>query len=179
MLSFSLEVMSDSAIPWTGAHWVPVSSTVSQSLPTLLSILSVMPSNHLILCHPLLSQPSIFPRIRVFSQWVSCSHQWPKHWSFSVSPSKEYSGLISSKIDWFDLLDAFELWCWQRLLRVPWKARRSKQQTARSRTICQEISKIFCFQLHPLLWHQVLSGIYRVHRKSPGNSVCAWIPSWG
>ena len=91
-----------SAIPWTGAHWVPVSSTISQSLLTLLSILSVMPSNHLILCHPLLLPPSIFPSIRVFSNESALRIQWPKYWSFSFSfsPSSEFSGLISFRIDW-------------------------------------------------------------------------------
>ena len=78
--------------------------------------------------------------------------------------------MISSKTDWFDLLDAFELWCWQRLLRVPWKATRSKQQRARNRTICQEISKIFCFQLHRLLWYQVLESIMFI--RSPQGTVC-------
>ena len=86
--------------PWTGAHWVPVSSTIPQSLLTLLSIESVMPSNHLILCHPLLLPPSIFPSIRVFSNESALRIQWPKYWSFSFSPSNEFSGLISFRIDW-------------------------------------------------------------------------------
>ena len=137
-----------------------------------------MPSNHLILCHPLLLLPSIFPSIRIFSNDSILCIKWPKYWSFSfnISLSNEYSGLISFRMDWLDLLavqgslnsptvqkhqffssafvmvqllhlymttgktialiiwtfelqrnDAFKLWCWKRLLRVPWTARRSKQ----------------------------------------------------
>ena len=73
------------------------------SMLKLMSIESVMPSNHLILCHPLLL-PSIFPSIRVFFNELALSIRWPKYWSFSISPSNEYSGLISFRIDWFDLL---------------------------------------------------------------------------
>ena len=82
-----------------------LSFTISQSLPKLMSIESVMPSNHPILCHPPLL-PSIFPSIRVFSSELVFRIRWPKYWSFSfnISPSNEYSGLISSRIDWFDLL---------------------------------------------------------------------------
>ena len=80
-----------------------LSITNSQSLFKLMSIQSVMPSNHLILCH-LLLLPSIFPSIRVFSNELVLCIRWPKYWSFSISPSNEYSGLISFKIDWFDLL---------------------------------------------------------------------------
>ena len=97
--------MSDSATPWTAAHQASMSITNSQSLFKLMSIKSVMPSNHLILCHPLLL-PSIFPSIRgFFSESVLCI-TWSKYWSFSfsISPSNEYSGLISFRIDWFDLL---------------------------------------------------------------------------
>ena len=138
-----------------------------------------MPSNHLILCRPLLLQPSIFPSIRVFSNESVLRIRWPKYWrfSFSISLSNEYSGLISFRMDWSDFLavqgtlkslvqhhslkaehpwwihvdiwqnqynivklkkkkriDAFELWCWRRLLRVPWTARRSNQ------SILKEIS---------------------------------------
>ena len=94
-------------IPWTAAHQASLSSTISQSLLRLLSIESVMPSNHLILRRLLLLPLSIFPSIRVFSSESVCI-RWPKYWnfSFSISPSKEYSGLISFRIDltWFDLL---------------------------------------------------------------------------
>ena len=92
--------------PWTAACQASLSITYSQSFLKLMSIESVMPSNHLILCHPLLFLLSIFPSIRVFSnEWVLCI-RWPKYWSFSFSiyPSSENSGLISFKIDWFDLL---------------------------------------------------------------------------
>ena len=144
---------------------------ISQSLLKFMSIESVMPSNHFIFCCPLFLLPSIFPSIRVFSNESALQIRWPKYWSFSfsISPSNEYSRLISSRIDWFDLLavhhiwlnicfncfsfsmvyflsvvmytceswtikkpehrriDAFQLWCWRRLLRVPWTARRSNQ----------------------------------------------------
>ena len=93
------------ATPWTTAHQASLFITNSQSLLKLMSIESVMPSNHLILCHPLLL-PSIFPSIRVFSNESALHIRWPKYWcfSFSISPSNEYSGLISLRIHWFDLL---------------------------------------------------------------------------
>ena len=84
----------------------PPSLTISRNLPKFMSIASVMPSNHLFLCHPLLILPSIFPSIRVFANESALHIRWPKYWSFSfsISLSNEYSGLISFKIDWFDLL---------------------------------------------------------------------------
>ena len=90
--------------PWTAACQAILSFTISQSLLKLLPTESVMPSNYLILCCPLLFLPSIFPKIRVFSN-ESALHQVAKYWSFSlnISPSNEYSGLISFRIDWFDL----------------------------------------------------------------------------
>ena len=106
LFQFSPSVVSDSVTPWTAVHHVSLSITNSQSLLKLMSIESMMPSNHLILCHPLLLLPSIFPRIRVFSNESTLHIRWPKYWSFSfsISPSNEYSGLISFRIDWFDLL---------------------------------------------------------------------------
>ena len=97
--------MSDSAFPWTLVHQALLSSTVSQSLLKLMSIESVMLSNHLILCHPLLLLPSIFPSISDFASQSALRIRWPKYWSFSfsISPSNDYSGLISFRIDWFDL----------------------------------------------------------------------------
>ena len=125
-----------------------------------MSIESVMPFNHLVLCCPLLLLPSTFPSIRIYSNESALCIRWPKYWSvsFSISPSNVYSALISFRMDCFDLLavqgtlksllqhhsskasilqdsaccecqiiDAFELWCWRRLLRVPWTARRSNQ----------------------------------------------------
>ena len=94
------------ANPWTTAHQASLSNTNSQSLLKLMSIMSVMPSNHLILCCPLLLLPSIFPSIRVFSNESVLHIKWPKYWSFSfnISPSNEYSGLISFRMDWLDLL---------------------------------------------------------------------------
>ena len=94
--------MSDSATPWMAARQIFLSFTFSLSLLKLLSIESVMPSNHLILCHPFLLLLSIFPSIRVFPKKLALPIRWPKDWSFSVSPSNEYSGLISFRIDWFD-----------------------------------------------------------------------------
>ena len=103
---FSCSVVSNSLPPsWTAAHEPSLSITNSQSLLKLMSIESVMPSNHLILCCPLLLPPSIFPSIRVFSNKSVLHIRWPKYWSFSfsISPFNEYSGSISFKIDWFDL----------------------------------------------------------------------------
>ena len=117
------------AIPWTAAYQASLSITNSQSLPKPMSIESVMPSNHLILCHPLLLLLSIFPSIRVFSK-VSVLHmRWPKYWcfSFNISPSSEHPGLISIRMDWLNLFavqgtpksllqhhssKASILWCW-------------------------------------------------------------------
>ena len=92
------------ATPWTAACQDSLPITISRSLLKLVSIESVMPTNHLILCHPLLPPPSIFPSIRVFSNKLALRIRWPKHWNFSISPSNEYSGLISFSIYWFDLL---------------------------------------------------------------------------
>ena len=92
--------------PQTAAHRTSLSITNSQSLLKLMSIESMMPSNHLILCHPLLLLPSIFSSIRVFSNESVLHIRWPKYWSFSfsISPSNKYSGLISFRMDWLDLL---------------------------------------------------------------------------
>ena len=92
--------------PWTTAHQASLSITNSWSLFKLISIEWVMPSNHLILCHPLLLLPSIFPRIRVFSKESILPIRWPKDWSFSfsISLANEYSGLIPCRMDWLDLL---------------------------------------------------------------------------
>ena len=96
--------------PWTAAHQASLSFTVSQSLLKLMSIESVMPSNHLIFCHPLLLLLSIFPSIRVFSSESTLCIRWPNYWSFSfsISPFNEYSGLISFRLDWLDLLSVQE-----------------------------------------------------------------------
>ena len=96
------------ATPWTAACQASLSFTISQSLLRLKFIELMMPSNHLILCCPLLLQPLIFPTIRVFSSELAVHIRWPKYWnfSFSLSPSSEYSGLISFKMDWLHLLAA-------------------------------------------------------------------------
>ena len=108
-LFFSVQLLSRvqlSATPWTAACQAFLSITNSWSLLKLMSIELVMPSSHLILCHPLLLLPSIFPSIRVFSNESVLHIRWPKYWSFSFSfsPSKEIPGLISFRIDWLDLL---------------------------------------------------------------------------
>ena len=106
LLLFSCSVVCDSATPWTAARQASLSFTVSQSLLKLMSIESVMPSNHLILYQPLLLPSSVFPSIRVSSSESALLIRWLKDWSFcfSMSPSNEYSGLISLRTDWFDLL---------------------------------------------------------------------------
>ena len=93
-------------IPWTAAGQASLSITNSWSLPKLMSIESVMPSNHLTLCHPLLLLPPIFPSISVFSNESALCIRWPKYWSFSfnISPCNEHPGLISFRMDWLDLL---------------------------------------------------------------------------
>ena len=106
-VQFSCSVVSDSLQPHGLQHArASLSITNSQSLLKLMPIKSVMRSNHLILCHPLLLLPSIFPSIRVFSNESVLCIRWPKYWSFSfsISPSNEYSGLISFRVDWLDLL---------------------------------------------------------------------------
>ena len=92
------------ATPWIAARQASLSFTISWSLSKFMSIASVMPSNHLILCRPLFFLPSIFPSIRDFSNESAVHIRWPKYWrfSFSISPSSEHSGLISFQIDWFD-----------------------------------------------------------------------------
>ena len=94
------------ATPWTAAHQASLSITNSQSLLKLMSIEPVIPSNHLILCRPLLFLPSVLSSIRVFSNESALHIRWPKYWnfSFSISPSNEYSGVISFRIDWLNLL---------------------------------------------------------------------------
>ena len=105
-VQFSRSVVSNSATPWTAVCQASLSITNSQRLLKFMSIESVMPSNHFILCCPFLFLPSIFPSIRVFSNESTLHIRWPKYWSFSfnISPSNEYSGLISFRIDWLDLL---------------------------------------------------------------------------
>ena len=96
------------ATPWTAARQASLSITNSWTLPRLMSIESVIPSNHLILCHPLLLLPLIFPSIRVFSNESALCIRWPMFWSFSfnIGPSNEHPGLISFRMDWLDLLES-------------------------------------------------------------------------
>ena len=104
-VQFSCSVVSDSATPWTAAHQASLSITNSQSSPKPMSIESVMPSKHLILCRPLLLLSSIFP-IRVFSKESALHIRWPKYWSvsFNISPSNQHPGLISFRVDWLHIL---------------------------------------------------------------------------
>ena len=104
-VQFLRSVVSNSVTPWTVARQASLSITSSWSLFKLMSIESVIPSNHLILCRPLLLSASIFPSIRVFSSEPVLRIRWPKYWSFSfnISPSNEHSGLISFRKDWLDL----------------------------------------------------------------------------
>ena len=105
-VQFSRSDIPDSATPWIAARQASLSITNSQSLPKLMSIESVMPSSHLILCCPLLLLPPIPPSIKVFSNKSTLYMKWPKYWSFSfsISPSNEHPGLISFRMDWLDLL---------------------------------------------------------------------------
>ena len=102
----SLSLVRLFVTPWTAVRQASLSITNSWSLLKLISIESVMPSNHLILCHPFLFLPSIFPSIRVFSNESALRSRWPKYWSFSfnISPSNEHPGLISFRMDWMDLV---------------------------------------------------------------------------
>ena len=104
--SSSLSRAHDSATPWTAARQASLPITNSRSPPKPMSIESVMPSNHLILCCPFLLLPSIFPSIRIFYSKSALRISWPEYWSFSfnISPFNEYSGLISFRMDWLDLL---------------------------------------------------------------------------
>ena len=105
-IQFSRSVVSDSATPWIAARQASLSITNSRSSHKLMPIESVMPSSHLILCHPLLHLPSIPPSISVFSNESTLRMRWPKYWSFSfsISTSNEHPGLISFRMDWLDLL---------------------------------------------------------------------------
>ena len=105
-IQFSRSVVSDSATPWITARQASLSITNSRSSLKLMSIESVMPSSHLILCHPLFLLPAVPPSIRVFSSESTLRMRWPEYWSFSfsISPSSEHPGLISFRMDWLDLL---------------------------------------------------------------------------
>ena len=118
-----MSVMSNSAAPWTAARQASLSFSFFQSLLKLRSIESVMPSNHLVLCRPLLLPPSIFPSIRVFSNESVVHIRWPRNWSFSlsISPSNEYSRLISIRMDWLDLLAVQDTILKSRYITLPTK----------------------------------------------------------
>ena len=137
----SAAVVSDPVTPWTAACQASLSFTLSWSLLKLMSIESMTPSNHLILCCLLLLLPSIFPSIRVFSNESALHIRWPKDWSFSfsMSPFSDYSGLISFRIDWFDLLAV------QGILKSPLQYHSSKASIV-------QCSSFFMVQLsHPYM----------------------------
>ena len=123
--------------PWVAAHQASLSITNSWSSPKLMSIELVMPSSHLILCHPLLLQPPIPPSIRVFSNESTLRMRWPKYWSFSFSiiPSKEDPELISFRMDWLDLLEEMQIKTAMRYItsRLPWWPSSKRTQTANIR----------------------------------------------
>ena len=114
----SLSCVRPFVIPWTAAHQASLSITNSQNLLKFMSIELAMPSNHLILCHPPLLPPSIFPGIRVFSNESVLHIRWPKYWSFSfsISPPNEYSGLISFRMDWLAMATHSSTLAW----KIPW-----------------------------------------------------------
>ena len=137
---FSVQLLSRVrffATPWSAVRQASLSITNSRSLLKFMSIESVMTSNHLILCHPLLLLPSIFPSIRGFSNESALHIRWPEYWSFNISLSNEYSGLISFRMDWLDLLP------FQRTLKSLLQQHSSKASILRS-------SAFFIVQLsHP------------------------------
>ena len=135
--------------PWTAAQQASLSITNSWTLLKLMSTESVMPSNHLIFCHPLLLLLSIFPSIRVFSNESVLQIRWPKYWSlsFSISPSNEYSGLISFRMDWLDLLAVS-----QESARVSQGTLKSLLQHQSSKASVFQCSGFFIIQLsHPYI----------------------------
>ena len=133
--------------PWTATRQASLSFTNSQSLLKLMSIQSVMPSNHLILCHPLLILPSVFPSVRVFSSELVLHIRWPKYWSFSfsISPSNEYSGMISFRIDWFDLLGSMV----SSIFRVVHPSPQSYFRTSPAKVPCADKSSSVNLNLTP------------------------------
>ena len=139
--------------PWTAACQASLTFTISQSLLKLMSIKSVMPPNHLILCRPLLLLPSIFPSIRVFSNESVLCIRWSNYWSFSISPSDEYSVLISFRIDWLDLLAI------QRTLK-------SLLQHHSSKALILRWSTFFMIQLsHPYMTTgKIISSVHSLRR---------------
>ena len=152
------------ATPWTAAHQASLSVTSSRSLLKPMSIESVMPSNHLILCHPPLLLPSIFPNIRVFSNESVLRIRWPKYWSFSfnISPSNEHPGLISFRMDWLDLLEV------QATLK-------SLLQHHRSKASVLQGSAFFMVQLsHPYMT-TVKTIALTVGHLSAKYCLCFWI----
>ena len=154
-------------MPWTAAYQASLSFTISWSLLKLMSIELVIPSNHFVLCHPLLLRPSTFLSIRVFNVSALCI-RWPKYWSFSfsISPSNEYSGLISFRIDWFDSLQS------KRLSRVSSNSTIQKHQSFGTQSLDNFnglkilfVQLIIYFVTFRKLFHESRSWI--THIKSP------------
>ena len=156
------------AAPWTAAHQASLSITNFWNLLKPMSIESVMPSNHLILCHPLLLLLSLFPSIRVFSNKSVLHIRWPKYWnfSFSISPSNEYSGLISFRMDWLDLLAVS-----QESARVSQGTLKSLLQHQSSKASIFQCSGFFRAQLsHPYMTIGKTRALAR--RTFVGNVMC-------
>ena len=139
--------------PWTAARQASLSITNSQSSLKLMSIESVMPSSHLILCRLLLLLPSTFPSIKVFSNESVLHTKWPNYWSFSfsISPSNEYSGLISFRTDWFDLLAVQEI---LKSLFQHHSSKASKWKEMKGKWIRKKEMKLFVCRWHDWLWRK-------------------------
>ena len=161
----------DSVTPWTAARQASLSFTVSQSLIKPVSIESVMPSNHLMLCHPRLLLPSIFPSIRDFSSELALCIRWPKYWSFSfsISPSNEHSGLISFRMDWFHLLavqGTLKSLLWSTWLYLAFLILLNTQLH-----MIGKQEHVLCYAL---LSGSVVSDSLQPHGREPARFLCPW-----
>ena len=155
--------------PWTAARQASLSITNSQSLLKLISIELVMPSNHLILCCPLLL-PSVFPSIRVFSNVSVLLIRWPNYWSFSISPSNEYSGLISFRIDSLDLLEV------QGTLKSLLQHHSSKASILQHSAFFTHIKRNKVLRIHMVLIFGKLKTPFRYYLSNPHSFLCYFFP---
>ena len=162
---WSLSLIQLLAMLWTAAHQASLSFTISWSLLKLMSVESVMPSNHLILCCPLLLLPSIIPSIRVFSNELSLHIRWPKYWSFTISPSNKYSGLISFRIDWSDLLAI------QRTPKNLLQRHNLKGGDLHTHKSCQQPHPWTIAMTPPGLGHTILKGMSPLFPPLPGKAI--------
>ena len=167
--------------PWTAAHQASLSITNSQSLLKLTSIESVMPSSHLILCHPLFLLHSIFPRTRVFSNKSVLHIRWPKYWSFSISSSNEHSGLISFRMDLLDLLAVQAMATHSSTLawKILWTEEPGRLQVHGVATSRARLSDLtFTFHFHALEKEMATHSSIRAWR-IPGTEEPSGLPSMG